>query len=325
MSFDALKKNRNAAIAALQTAAEKLGKTNYSDDRFWSPTVDKAGNGFAIIRFLPAPEGEDLPWVRYWDHGFKGQGGRWYIENSLTSLEQDDPVSEQNSLLWNSGVESDKEIARLRKRRLHYVSNILIISDPGNRDNEGKVFLFKYGKKIFDKGADLMNPQFPGEVPVNPFDMWDGADFKLKIRQFEGYRNYDKSEFAAPSPIAGTDEDLKAIYEQLNSLKQFLDPSNYKSYADLKRKLADVLGEEYITDAMTPEQLKDHNKTEDAPRQRSAPAPRQRTLAPADLDDEDTIGGKPPTADDFAAMEGDGATDDENLSYFAKLAAGSKA
>ena len=245
MSFADLKRNRQD-ISKLAAAAEKLGggEKNYSDDRIWSPTVDKAGNGYAIIRFLPACAGQDLPWVRYWDHGFKGPTGRWYIENSLTSIGQDDPVSEMNTRLWNSGREEDKEIARARKRRLHYVSNILVISDPANPENEGKVFLYKFGKKIFDKILDKMQPQFQDEKPVNPYDFWEGSNFRLKIRNVEGYRNYDKSEFDSVTSLFDGDEGrLEKVYDELHDLSEFIDPKNYKSYTELKAKLAQVLGE----------------------------------------------------------------------------------
>ena len=205
MSFEKLKANRDNAIQKLVAAsATNTEKKDYGDDRMWKPTVDKAGNGYAVIRFLPAAEGEDLPWVRYWDHGFKGSTGRWYIERSLTSIGQQDPVSELNSQLWNTGRDEDKEIARQRKRRLHHVSNILVVSDSANPENEGKVFLYEYGKKIMDKIMDVMQPQFADETPVNPFDFWGGANFKLKIRNVEGYRNYDKSEFDAPKAPHGT-------------------------------------------------------------------------------------------------------------------------
>ena len=205
MSFANLKRNRDQ-ISNLLQAAEAVGgsteKKSYTDERMWKPTVDKAGNGYAVIRFLPAGEGVDVPWARYWDHGFKGPQGQWYIEKSLTSIGLNDPVGEMNSLLWNSGIEADKDKARTQKRRLHYVSNILVVSDPGNPANEGKVFMYQYGKKIFDKIMDMMQPQFQDEEPVNPFDFWEGANFKLKIRQVEGYRNYDKSEFASTSALA---------------------------------------------------------------------------------------------------------------------------
>ena len=303
MSFDKLKQNRAASINKLVEAAEKLStpKASYGDDRIWSPVVDKAGNGYAVIRFLPAKDGEDLPWVRFWDHGFKGPTGRWYIENSLTSIGQTDPVAEINSVLWNSGNEKDKEIARERKRRLHYVSNILVISDPANPDNEGKVFLYKYGKKIFDKIMDIMQPQFQDETPVNPFDFWTGANFKLKIRNFEGYRNYDKSEFESASELFGGDEaKLEKTYNSLYSLKDFVDPANYKSYAELKRKLVEVLGAEALGGSMTSEAV--------------AEAP----VAPYKPAEEIAT-----SASKFeGSVSNDDDDDDDSLSYFAKLAQG---
>jgi hypothetical protein len=250
MSFEALKKNRQAAIDKLLNEAKQSegDKSNYIDDRFWKPTLDKSGNGYAVIRFLPVADGEEVPWVRYWDHGFKGPTGRWYIEKSLTSIGESDPVSDMNSQLWNSGREEDKDTARSRKRRLHYVSNILVVSDPAAPENEGKVFLFKYGKKIHEKIMDVMQPEFEDEKPVNPFDFWGGANFKLKIRQVEGYRNYDKSTFDSPSEMFNGDEDkLREVYNSLFSLKEFTDPSTYKSYDELKKKLMTVLGESDLT------------------------------------------------------------------------------
>ena len=304
MSFNTLKQNRASSINKLVEAAEKINTAKtYGDDRLWSPAVDKAGNGYAIIRFLPAKEGEDLPWVRFWDHGFKGPTGRWYIENSLTSIGQPDPVAEINSVLWNSGNEKDKEIARERKRRLHYVSNILVVSDPANPDNEGKVFLYKFGKKIFDKIMDIMQPQFQDETPVNPFDFWSGANFKLKIRNFEGYRNYDKSEFDGVSELFGGDEaKLEKVYNTLYSLKDFVDPSSYKSYADLKRKLIEVLGSEALAGSMTEERsvtarAESIGKTAEA-------SPTYTEVESPEIDSKDDDG------------------DDESLSYFAKLAQG---
>jgi len=294
MSFANLKRNRDQ-ISKLVQAAEKVGgapteQKSYEDTRIWKPTVDKAGNGYAVLRFLPAVEGEDLPWVRYWDHGFKGPTGQWYIENSLTSIGQTDPVGELNSRLWNSGIESDKEVARTQKRRLHYVANVYVVSDPGNPDNEGKVFLFKFGKKIFDKIMDVMQPAFQDEQPVNPFDFWEGADFKLKIRNVEGYRNYDKSEFSAPSALSDDESKLEAIYEKQYQLQEFLDPKNYKSYAELKAKLMRVLGQE--AEVGTPTMREERVMNEPA----DAPAPKQPAVA-ADMDD-----------------------DDDTMSYFAKLA-----
>jgi len=244
MSFEALKKNRTKSLEKLTEQLEKIGSKGYSDpneEKFWKPTRDSAGNGFAIIRFLPAPDGEDMPFIQMWDHGFQGPGG-WYIENSLTTLKQPDPVSEYNSKLWNSGVEADKEQARKQKRRLKYISNVYIIKDSGNPDNEGKVFLYSYGKKIWDKLNDLMNPSFEDEAPVNPFDLWEGANFRLKIRQFEGYANYDKSEFDSPTALFDDDDQLETIWRQEHSLAQFHDPKNFKTYEELQAKLHRVLG-----------------------------------------------------------------------------------
>ena len=246
MSFANLKSNSmdiNKLVTAAQEASGATTKTNkYEDERKWKPTVDDNGNGYAVIRFLPAGEGQDVPWARYWDHGFKGPQGQWYIEKSLTSIGLNDPVGEMNSLLWNSGIEADKDKARTQKRRLHYVSNILVVSDPGNPANEGKIFMYQYGKKIFDKIMDMMQPQFQDEEPVNPFDMWEGANFKLKIRQVEGYRNYDKSEFASKSALADDDEKLESLYNQMHDLSEWTDPKNYKSYDELKTKLNTILG-----------------------------------------------------------------------------------
>ena len=298
MSFENLKRNRDQ-ISKLVQAAEATGggeTKSYVDDRVWKPTVDKAGNGYAVLRFLPAAEGQELPWVRYWDHGFKGPTGQWYIENSLTSIGQTDPVGELNSRLWNSGIESDKETARAQKRRLHYVTNILVLQDPSAPQNEGKVFLYKFGKKIFDKIMDSMQPDFADETPVNPFDFWEGADFKLKIRQVEGYRNYDKSEFASPSALYDADESkLESVYNQLHDLSEFTDPKNYKTYDELKAKLMRVLGEAETAGAYTIKQEAMINEP--------APAPQPRAAEPV-------------TAEE-ANMASD---DDDTMSYFARLA-----
>ena len=250
MSFSNLKRNRDQISKLLKAAESNSGsseKKSYVDDRIWKPTVDQAGNGYSVIRFLPASEGAELPWVRFWDHGFKGPTGLWYIENSLTSIGQADPVGELNSRLWNSGNDADKEKARNQKRRLHYVSYIFVKSDPGNPTNEGKVFIFKFGKKIFDKIMDVMQPQFADEDPINPFDFWEGADFKLKIRNVEGYRNYDKSEFAGQSALSEDDTKLEDVYNKMYGLKEFVDPTNYKTYDELKEKLNRVLGEDTVS------------------------------------------------------------------------------
>ena len=190
-----------------------------------------------MLRFLPAKNSDEIPWVRYWDHGFKGPTGQWYIENSLTSIGQQDPVGELNSRLWNSGIDADKETARRQKRRLHYVTNVLVLQDPGNPQNEGKVMLYKFGKKIYDKIMDAMQPEFADETPVNPFDMWGGADFKLKIRNVEGYRNYDKSEFEDTSKLFEDDSEADKVWKSQYSLAEFTAPTNFKSYDELKTRL----------------------------------------------------------------------------------------
>jgi hypothetical protein len=242
MSFAAMKKNRQSQIDKLSGELSKLNQsTPRDDDGFWKPEVDKSGNGSAIIRFLPAPNGEDVPFVRIWDHGFQGPGG-WFIEKSLTTLGEKCPVSEYNSMLWNSGTEADKTFVRQKtKRRLSFVSNIYVVKDPSNPDNEGQVFLYKYGKKIFDKLQDQMTPEFDDETPVNPFDLWDGANFRLKIRKVEGYRNYDKSEFDSPAALLDDDEKLEEVWNSEKSLSDLVDPKHFKSYDELKSKLYRVL------------------------------------------------------------------------------------
>ena len=228
-------------LGAVQAENAPQEKKSYVDDRIWKPVMDKTGNGFAIIRFLPAPKGEELPWAKLWNHAFQGPTGQWYIENSLTTIGQNDPVSEHNSALWNSGVESDKEIARKQKRKLQYYSNIYVVKDGANSENEGKVFLYRYGKKIFDKVMETMQPAFEDETPINPFDFWEGANFKLKLRKVDGYWNYDKSEFEATSALAKKDDELEEIWGKQYSLKEFTDNSNFKSYDELKKRLDVVL------------------------------------------------------------------------------------
>lgn len=246
-NFADLKKNRKSSFDKLSSDLDKLSKGNErtQDETYWKPSRDKAGNGYAVIRFLPAPPNEDYPYVRYWDHGFQGPTGKWYIENSLTSIGQEDPVAQFNGKLWAASGDDDspeRKQARKQKRRLHYVSNILVIKDAANPANEGKVFKYKYGKKIFDMLNDKMNPQYEDEDAINPFDLWDGADFKLKIRTVEGYPNYDKSEFDKPAPISKDDDAIEAIWRQAHSLQAVLAPDQFKSYDDLKRKLDMVLG-----------------------------------------------------------------------------------
>ena len=244
MGFKDLKSTSKTSYQTLAGEMEKMGKKSesYKDDRFWKPALDKMNNGYAVLRFLPAAEGEDLPWARIWTHGFRGVGG-WYIENSLTTIGLKDPVSEMNSQLWQTGSDSDKNLARDRKRRLSYISNVLIVSDPKNPENEGKIFLFKYGKKIFEKVQEAMQPQFPGEKPVNPFDFWSGANFELKIREVGGFVNYDKSAFSACTPLLGGDDKaLEALWKKEYGLKEFTDTKNFKSYDELKSRLNQVLG-----------------------------------------------------------------------------------
>jgi len=239
MSFADLKKKSN--IARLSEAMESLDKKKSfkgDDDRYWKLTVDKAGTGHAVIRFLPAPDGEDLPFVRIWDHGFQGPGG-WYIEKSLTTLDQKDPVSEYNSKLWNSGEQDE---ARKQKRRLSYYSNILVVDDPANPEKNGKVFLFKYGKKIFDKIQSAISPEFSTDEAFDPFNLWTGANFKLRAKNVAGYRNYDSSEFAAPGEIGADDAAREELWNREYSLQSLVAPSEFKSYAELEARLNQVLG-----------------------------------------------------------------------------------
>jgi len=288
--FSALKKNRTKSLDKLNAELDKLSSKTYSDPnegKFWKPQRDKAGNGFAILRFLPAPKGEEMPFVRIWDHGFQGPTGLWYIENSLTTLNQDDPVSEYNSKLWNSGLESDKELARKQKRRLKYIANVYVVKDSANPENEGKVFLYQFGKKIFDKLNDLMNPSFEDEAPVNPFDFWEGANFRLKIRQFEGYPNYDKSEFDAPSALSDDDEDLEAIWEKQHSLQELLDPSNFKSYDELKQKLYRVLDLGNAAASSDPFKEEEEDVLDLSSSMKSEPEPMMKEVANPVVDDDD--------------------------------------
>jgi len=243
MSLDTLKRSNSLdkLLNAVKEDNAPQEKKSYVDERLWKPELDKSGNGYAVIRFLPSPEGEDLPWAKVWNHAFQGPTGQWYIENSLTTIGQKDPVSEYNSKLWNSGVESDKEIARKQKRKLQYFSNILVVSDPKHPENEGKVMLFRYGKKIFDKMMEAMQPAFEDETPINPFDFWEGAEFKLKIRKVDGFWNYDKSEFAAPSPISDDESKIESIWKSQHSLAEKLDASNFKSYDELSTRFHAVI------------------------------------------------------------------------------------
>jgi hypothetical protein len=229
--------------AAMETASPSDGaKKSYTDETMWKPELDKTGNGYAVVRFLPTPDGEEMPWVSYFDHGFQGPGG-WYIEKSLTTLNKQDPVSEYNTQLWNTGIEANKEIARKQKRRLHYVSNVYVVSDPKNPDNEGKVFKYRYGKKIFEALKEAISPAFEDEKAINPFDLRDeGANFKIKIRKVDGYWNYDKSEFDSVTPLFDDEAKLNQVFGQVHSLSDVIAPSEFKTYEELKEKLERVLG-----------------------------------------------------------------------------------
>ena len=255
MSFANLKKQSKlgSLTAKLVKEVEKLNTNGASgDDRLWKLEVDKSGNGYAVIRFLPAPDGEDLPFVKLYSHAFQGPGG-WYIENSLTTLGQKDPVSEYNSQLWNNGTDAGKDAARKQKRKLTYISNIYVVKDPANPENEGKVFLYKYGKKIFDKLTAPMQPEFEDEDAIDPFDFWQGANFKLKAKNVAGYRNYDSSEFTAVTPLLDDDDALESVWKKENSLKEFIDADQFKSYDDLKKRLEYVLGSKRPTSSIEEE------------------------------------------------------------------------
>jgi hypothetical protein len=288
-SFSALKRQRTSSLERLTKEINKLANKETSsneDDRFWQPEVDKVGNGYAVIRFLPAPQNEELPWIRLWNHGFQGPGG-WYIENSLTTLNQPDPVSEMNSKLWNSGNDKDKEIVRQRKRRLTYIANIYVVKDPAHPENEGKVFLYKFGKKIFDKINEKMNPQFEDETPMNPFDLWAGADFKLKIRKVEGYRNYDKSEFSESAPLSDDDDNMEAIWKSEYSLSELVAPDKFKSYADLKARLDKVLNQPVDKPYVNEEDIPFERPSRPAAAPavgKTAPAPKRKVEDDDDLD-----------------------------------------
>jgi hypothetical protein len=262
MSFSSLKKQSSlgSLTSKLVKEIEKTSTTRGgADERLWKPELDKTGNGYAVVRFLPAPDGEDLPWAKVYSHAFQGPGG-WYIENSLTTIGGKDPVSEYNRDLWNSGNDSDKDVVRRQKRKLSYYSNIYVVKDPVNPHNEGGVFLFKFGKKIFDKLTAAMQPEFEDETPINPFDFWAGANFKLKIRKVDGYWNYDKSEFDAPSPLLDDDDALEAVWKKEYSLADFTAQSNFKSYDALEKRLKSVLGQKTAQRPVLDEELEDESE-----------------------------------------------------------------
>jgi len=294
MSFANLKR-QSGNLDKLSKAIEALNTTpdggSEKSDNFWRPEVDKAGNGMATIRFLPASEkdGEDgLPWVKVFSHGFQGAGG-WLIDNCLTTKNQQCPVCEHNSTLWNSGIEANKDVVRKQKRKLNYIANVYIVSDPKHPENEGKVKLFKFGKKIFDKISEAMNPQFEDEQAINPFDLWKGANFKLKIRKVEGYQNYDKSEFDSPAPLLSDDAELESIWKSEFALSDLISDKEFKSYDELKKRLDKVLGLNGEAPRTTVEQVK--AKTFDAPKAKAEDSPFK-----------------------------DDTSDEDDLSYFAKLA-----
>mgnify|MGYP002700486752 FL=1 len=243
MSLATLKKQNSLdkLLGAVKYENVPTEKKSYVDERIWKPVLDKSGNGYAVIRFLPSVKDEELPWAKLWSHAFQGPTGQWFIENSLTTIGQKDPVSELNTAYWNSGIESDKEIARKQKRKLQYYSNIYVVSDPVHPENEGKVFLFRFGKKIFDKIMEAMQPAFEDEVAINPFDFWKGANFKLKIRKVDGYWNYDKSEFETSSVLFDDDDKLEEVWGKEYALADFTAPTNFKSYDELKKRLDTVL------------------------------------------------------------------------------------
>lgn len=311
MSFANLKRNSTDLSKLVAAASSGPGEGSDAkkgpDERFWQPTRDKAGNGYAVVRFLPGSAEAPTPWVRYWDHFFKGPTGQWYVEMSLTTIGQSDPLAESNSKLWNEdGSEEAKRIVRERKRQLRYVTNVLIVSDPSNPENEGKVMLYRFGKKVFDKIMDSMQPQFPDEAPVNPFDMWAGADFTLKIRKVEGYPNYDASAFKAPSELyPGNDEAKEEVYNKQIDTSEWSDPKNFKSYDELKSRLAVVLGESATPQTARVIEALDTYTAAPTFQERIAPAVGIATPEPVISTAESVM------------------DDDDTMSYFAKLAADS--
>ena len=295
MDIAALRAMRNNDFANITKEFEKVAnpQSNNSgnkDDRFWRLDPDKAGNATATIRFLPRIEGDELPWVRLFSHGFQGPTGKWYIENSLTTLGEKDPVSELNSRLWNSGSEANKEIARKQKRRLSYIANIYVVSDPKHPENEGKVFLFKFGKKIFDKIMDKARPTFEDEKPVNVFDLWEGADFKLRMRKLSGYANYDESTFLEPSPLVGGEENaLLEIVGTQTKLAEFIAPDQFKSYDELSKKLAQVLDDSEVNVAQTAAAVEEDSYVAPTPPSKPAPEPKAAPAASTSGDDDDMM------------------------------------
>jgi len=309
MSFENLKKQSKlgSLTEKLVKEVEKMNTgSGGADERFWKPEMDKTGVGSAIIRFLPAPEGEELPWVKMYAHAFQGNGG-WYIENSLTTIGQKDPVSEHNRELWNSGSEKDKETVRKQKRKLSYFANIYVVKDPAHPENEGKVFLFKFGKKIFDKILNAMQPEFEDEEPINPFDFWGGANFRLKIRKVEGYWNYDKSEFDSPSALLDDDDALEALWKKEYSLSAIVAPDQFKSYEDLEKRLKYVLGQKSARAAVQEQEDEYESYTQTPSKEESVIAELEQSFARS----------KSPSLPKIETSDED---EDDALSYFQRLA-----
>jgi len=314
MSFADLKKQSKlgSLTAKLVKEVEKMNTNSSGDERLWKLEVDKSGNGYAVIRFLPAPNGEDLPFVKLYSHAFQGPGG-WYIENSLTTLGQKDPVSEYNTTLWNNGTDAGKDLARKQKRKLTYVSNIYVVKDPANPENEGKVFLYKYGKKIFDKLTAAMQPEFEDEEAIDPFDFWQGANFKLKAKNVAGYRNYDSSEFAAVSALLDDDEAMEGIWKQQYSLEEFVAPDQFKSYDDLKKRLGYVLGTKGTPKFQDQETVEEEEEFRAQNRGDYNPVPQSMKNELDSLSE-----GRDFNSTDITSSSSE--DDDDALSYFAKLA-----
>ena len=309
MSFANLKKQSSlgSLTAKLVKEVEKQNNTGGGgDDRLWKPEMDKTGNGYAVIRFLPAPDGEDLPWVKLYSHAFQGPGG-WYIENSLTTTGGKDPVSEYNRELWNSGIDADKDTVRKQKRKLSFYANIYVVQDKANPQNEGKVFLYKFGKKIFDKIMEAMQPEYEDETAINPFDFWQGANFKLKLKKVAGYWNYDSSEFAAPSPLLDDDDALEALWKKQYSLQALVAADQFKSYEDLEKRLKMVLGQK-----QAPARYDEETADEDNNRGSYTPDFNSRDIKPVPPNLKEELNNLSPTKSD--------ADEDDALSYFQKLA-----
>ena len=317
MSFSDLKKQSSlgSLTQKLVKEVEKQngGNSGGADDRLWKPEMDKSGNGYAVIRFLPAPEGEDLPWVKLFSHAFQGPGG-WYIENSLTTIGGKDPIGELNRELWNTGNEADKETVRKQKRKLSFYANIYVVKDPANPQNEGKVFLYKFGKKIFDKIMEAMQPEFEDETPINPFDFWQGANFKLKLKKVAGYWNYDSSEFDRPSPLLDDDDAMEAIWKKQYSLTVFTAPDQFKSYDELKKRLDYVLGNKSTRRATVEEETEYDNYA----------ATERKTVSEEEvmrkLEDSYQSSKSTSSFNSSDSSDSEGDDDEDPMSYFSKLA-----